>query len=479
MNVIVICSDTFRQDHLGFLKRQPVHTPHLDQLAAESAVFADFWLCSFPTLVNRIEVFSGRYTFPFFNWGPQPYQYPVLSEVFKRQGFTTALFADNMHMMRDGWGFGRGFDFVQNVPGQMHDRFQPESAPMIELPCPEEKIGVPRNRLERYRRNAYWYRQQGTNTTATLFRSVMEWFDQPRDKFFMWIDAFDPHEPWDAPSEFLKPYPWNDQGDAVFWPKAGYANKYPEADIENMRTLYRAEITQIDHWVGALLAHLRDKRLLDTTAIIFCSDHGTYFGEHGLLGKPVKIGKLTAIYEELGHLPMMLRHPEGLGAGQIISGIGQPPDIFATALDLAGIPRVPWAQGHSLVPRLRGEPSPQKFAVGGYFPHKGRVSCVSIWTDDWCLMHSPADGLRGSELYHVPTDPKHTRDVRADNPAIAQQLIDTIRTWLNGLGVSSARQSQLLDNAPFGFCRKMQYRFWLRQQTRFYRKNFRRFIQGG
>jgi arylsulfatase A-like enzyme len=45
MNVIVICADTFRQDHLGFLKKQPVHTPHLDKLASESALFADFWLC--------------------------------------------------------------------------------------------------------------------------------------------------------------------------------------------------------------------------------------------------------------------------------------------------------------------------------------------------------------------------------------------------------------------------------------------------
>jgi arylsulfatase A-like enzyme len=479
MNVIVICADTFRQDHLGFLKKQPVHTPHLDKLASESALFADFWLCSFPTLVNRIEVFSGRYTFPLFNWGPLPYQYPVLSEVFKRHGFTTALFADNMHLMRDGWGFGRGFDFVKNVPGQMHDRFQPDSAPMIELPCPEEKIGVPRNRLDRYRRNAYWYREQGTNTTATLFRSVKEWFDQPRDKFFVWIDAFDPHEPWDAPAQFLKPYPWNPKGDAVFWPKAGYANTYPEADIENMRSLYKAEVTQIDHWVGALITHLRDKRLLDNTAIIFCSDHGTYFGEHGLLGKPVKIGKLTAIYEELGHLPMILRHPEGLGAGKIIPGIGQPPDIFTTALDLAGIPPVPWAQGHSLVPRLCGAPSKQKFAVGGYFPHKGRVSCASVWTPEWALMHSPIDGLNQAELYQVTADPRHTHNVAPENRAVVETLFRQLSDWLDNLGVDPARKEQLLSNAPFGLRHKLQYKFWLWRNRLSYWMHYRHYASGG
>ena len=67
MNVIVLCADSFRNDHLGFLNQQPVHTPHLDRLAGESAYFADFWLCSFPTMAHRSEVFTGRYTFPLFS----------------------------------------------------------------------------------------------------------------------------------------------------------------------------------------------------------------------------------------------------------------------------------------------------------------------------------------------------------------------------------------------------------------------------
>ena len=478
MNVIVICSDTFRFDHLGFLKKQPVRTPHLDELARESAVFSDFWLCSFPTLVNRIEVFTGRYTFPFFNWGPLPYEYPVLSEVFQRHGYTTALLADNLHVMRQGWGYGRGFDFVKDVPGQMHDPFQPRSAPMIPLPCPIEKLGPPGPRIDQYRRNAYWYLQQGTNTTASLFREAMEWLASPPTKFFLWIDAFDPHEPWDAPEQFLKLYPWNPQGDAVFWPKEGFVKMYPPADLENMQSLYRAEVTQIDHWVGAFIHHLRDKQLLDQTAILFCSDHGTYFGEHGLIGKPVKIGEVRAIYEELGHLPMLLRHPAGLGAGKFISGLGQPPDIFATALDLAGIPRVSWAQGNSLLPRLTGTPSPQRVAVGGYHPHKGRVSCVTVWTDEWCLVYSPTKGLEGSELYHQSTDPKQTRNMMAEQPMVAKELLAHLEHWFDDLAVSPARTQQLLHDAPFTTWDKLRYQLWLRQRRRIYNKQFRNYPRG-
>ena len=105
MHVVVVCADTFRYDHLGFLGKQKVFTPNLDKLAAESASFSDFQLCSFPTVVNRIEVFSGRCAFPRYGWAAQPYEYPVMAQVFRRHGFTTALVADNVQVMKPSYHF--------------------------------------------------------------------------------------------------------------------------------------------------------------------------------------------------------------------------------------------------------------------------------------------------------------------------------------------------------------------------------------
>lgn len=477
MNVIVICSDTFRYDHLGFVGRQQVVTPNLDQLASESASFSDFWLCSFPTLVNRIEVFTGRYTFPLMDWGPLPFQFPVLAEIFKHHGFSTALIADNLHMMQDGFGFGRGFDFVKDVPGQLHDHFQPATTPMIELPCAVEKLEPKPNRLNRYRRNAWWYQQQNTNTTETVFRETMRWLDAPPEKFFLWLDTFDPHEPWDAPEKFLEPYSWNANGDKVFWPHSGKAGRYPAADLENMRSLYKAEVSQTDFWIGQLLAHLRKKNLLENTAVIFCSDHGYYFGEHEMLGKPLKsqLSRPTTIYEELGHLPLLIRHPAGLAAGQIIGGLCQPPDLFATTLELAGIPGVDWAKGQSLVPRLRGQSGGQKFAVGGCHPHKGKVSCLTVLTADWCFVYSPIEGLRGSELYHRPTDFAQTKNVIAENLEIAGQHFDLLQSWLHELEVPPARQRELLRAEKFGWFDKIKHRLWMSRNRRNYVKKYRNY----
>ena len=473
MNVIVVCSDTFRQDHLGFLGKQTVATPHLDALARESANFPDFRLCSFPTITNRIEVFTGRYTFPVMDWGPLPFQFPVLAEVFKHHGFATALIADNLHLMQDGFGFGRGFDTFKDVPGQMHDPFQPDNAPMIDLPCPVEKLEPVAHRLDRYRRNAYHYRQQETTTTEVVFLEAIRWLKKPRENFFLWIDAFDPHEPWDAPKKFLDPYPWNKAGDTVFWPHSGKADRYSAADLENMRSLYKAEVSQTDFYIGKLMERLRAQNLLADTAVIFCSDHGYYFGEHGLLGKPVKrrLEQPLTIYGELGNLPLLVRHPAGVGAGQTIRGLCQPPDLFATALDFAGIPMVEWAQGKSLVPRLDGKTAGQKFAVGGIHPRKGNVGCLTVWTDEWCLIYSPIKGLDGSELYRAD-DPGQTRNVIAENQAIAGIHLEFLQSWLRELNVPDARQKQLLQAASFGWLDRMKHRFWMWRNRQRYQKRY-------
>jgi arylsulfatase A-like enzyme len=462
MNIVVICSDTFRYDHLGFVKRQPVATPNLDRLARESAHFEDFWLCSFPTLVNRIEVFSGRTTFPLMDWGPQPYQFPVLAEIFKHHGFFTALVADNPHLMNDGFGFGRGFDFVKDVPGQAHDKFQPASTPMAPLPCPVEKLEPDAHRLERYRRNAHWYRQQGTNTTEQVFREAMQWLGRQDKKFFLWIDSFDPHEPWDAPESFREKYPRNQDGDEVIWPHAGKADRYSSADLANMSSLYKAEVTQTDFWIGQLLDHLDKQKRLDDTVVVFCSDHGYYFGEHGLLGKPLrqKIGIPIPIYEELGHLPLLLRHPQGIAAGKTISGICQPVDLVATLLELAGIPKIPWQQGESLVPQLHGRRGGRKFAVGGCHPRGGKVSCLSVWTDEWCLVYSPIAGLEKSELFHRASDPSNTKNVIAEHRDTAKEHFQLLCGWLDELGVPPARQQQLLHAKKFNRWEKLKHWFW-------------------
>jgi arylsulfatase A-like enzyme len=461
MNIVVICADTFRYDHLGALKLQPVVTPCLDQLARASASFADFRVCSFPTVVNRIEVFSGRCAFPRVGWGALPYEFPVLSQVFGRHGFRTALMADNVQVTKPEYHFSRGFDVYRRVRGQQHDDWHSKRAPMSELPCPVEKLDASPKRLARYRRNNAWFRQQGTNATETLFREAIGWLRNPPSRFFLWIDSFDPHEPWDAPRRYRELYPWDDRGAEVIWPHSGRCSHfYSEPDLANMRSLYRAEITQTDYWIGQLMECLDRQKLLSDTAVIFCSDHGHYFGEHDMIGKFMKPGmdRPTTLYEEVGHLPLLIRHPDRLGAGSTIPGLCQPQDLFPTLLELAAIPSVPWIEGRSLVPRLHGKRGEQTFAVSGAHPQKRSLTCLTIWTEDWSLVYSPLTGLASAELFNQRTDPLQHHNVMAAHPAVAQHLYDLMVGWLDGLKIPEARLQQLLHNQPFGRSHKLRYK---------------------
>jgi arylsulfatase A-like enzyme len=247
-----------------------------------------------------------------------------------------------------------------------------------------------------------------------------------------------------------------------------------------MRRMYKAEVSQTDHWIGQLVEFLRQRKRLDDTAVIFCSDHGYYFGEHGLLGKPMrqrvgKVDKPITIYEELGHVPLMIRHPTGVAAGQTIPGICQPTDLPSTLLELAGIGAVPWMQGNSLVPRLQGEPDGQPFAVSGCHPRKGKVGCLTVWTHEWCFIYSPIEGLSGSELYHRPEDPVQTKNVIADHHRVAEEHFRMLCEWLDELDVPAARREQLLHAAPFGWLERLRHHAWMLRNRWFYLKHYRHY----
>ncbi|MFO1476655.1 MAG: sulfatase [Verrucomicrobiota bacterium] len=470
MNVIVVCSDTFRLDHLGFLGVQPLQTPHLDRLASESVHFVDFRLCSFPTVLNRIEVFTGRVTFPFVDWGRLPREFPVLSEMFRHHGFETALVTDNPHLMKPEFDFGRGFEFVKFIPGQADMNIRPESDPMLELGCDVSKLDPRPRRIERYRRNAWWNRQQGTNTTEQVFDEAIRRLHSGSRPFFMWVDVFDPHEPWDALQRFQDLYPLDPSGEALFWPRPGKAGDFSSVELENIRRLYRAEVAQVDHGLGRIMESLQGSGLLGTTAVIFCSDHGWYFGEHELVGK-MGYGRPTTIYDTLGRIPLLVRHPGGMGAGRRVTGFCQPPDLHGTLLDLAGIPAPPWVQGRSLLLALGEGCTSRPFAVAGCYPRKGHESNLTLWTKDWCFVYSPHHGLPGSELYVRRQDSHDAPNVLADHPAEGRALLARLEGWLAELGVPARRQRQLLQATGHGLLDRMSQRLRAgRNAWRYYRR---------
>ena len=214
MNVVVIMCDTLRRDHLGFYGAKSMHTPALDRLAEESVVFDRAYCSSFPTLPCRAELFTGRFVFPYLNWGPLPAREPVLSEVFAEAGYTSTMVTDNLPLCRPGYGYDRGFHSRIRIRGQWYDKFQPDTREFT-WPCPPEKLQDSGNgRIHQYLRNVSIRRSEEDCFAPQVVREAVHWLEQNHDRgpFFLYVDIFDPHEPWDPPAHYVDLYDPDGEG---------------------------------------------------------------------------------------------------------------------------------------------------------------------------------------------------------------------------------------------------------------------------
>ncbi|RLE75246.1 MAG: sulfatase, partial [Thermoprotei archaeon] len=128
LNFILVVSDTFRWDLLNgrFKVKEGVYakTPNLDKLYRESIAFTRAYHASFPTVPNRLDLLTGRFTFTYYDWSPLPRDEVTLPMILRRQGYVSMLIADTPHILKDGYNFDRGFDGWVWIRGQENDRYR-------------------------------------------------------------------------------------------------------------------------------------------------------------------------------------------------------------------------------------------------------------------------------------------------------------------------------------------------------------------
>src|SRR5207248_419135 len=136
--------------------------------------------------------------------------------------------------------------------------------------------------------------------------------------------------------------PWAD-------PPTGPFDAADPAAWEWLHNSFAALVTTLDAELGAAFDQLRARGLDKSAAWVLTSDYGHPLGEHGQVGL-----HRPWLYEELVHLPLILRLPGGAEAGRRVAGFTQPPDLAPTLLDLFG-QKPAEAGGFSLLPLARGE----------------------------------------------------------------------------------------------------------------------------
>jgi arylsulfatase A-like enzyme len=435
LNLIVIVCDTLRRDHLGLYGGR-VGTPAMDRFAAESVVFDNAFACSFPTLPCRAELFTGKFVFPYLRWGPFPKYETTLAERLAEAGYRTALVIDNLPVGRPDYGYDRGFRTKVHIRGQWYDRWADPSLP-VTLPAPEEKLGQP-ERVRQYLRNVAERRREEEYFTPRVFQSAMDWLETSGNEgpFYLHVECFDPHEPWDPPADFVDPKIVGDE--RLIYPRMGSTAGYTPEEMAQVRELYAGEVRLVDKWLGRFLAALDASPRRHDTAVVLLSDHGIFLGEHGLVGKA---GKARADvdgwppYREVSQIPLMMRLPGA--APRRVGSFVYPGDLMPTLLELAGLPVPEETQAASLLPLARGDADGSAAAA--------REVAVTAWSyRGWRANHPTCIRSKGwsmvwwrtgipPRLHRLEDDPEELRDVYPQHREAARHLHAQYVEFLKGL----------------------------------------------
>jgi N-acetylglucosamine-6-sulfatase len=215
-------------------------------------------------------------------------------------------------------------------------------------------------------------------------------------------------------------------------PPLGPETGTPDETVRNRQRMLLA----VEEGVGQLLAALRETGQLDDTVVVFTSDHGYFYGEHGL-----SVERRLA-YEEAIRIPLLVRYPPLVRAGATPAACALSIDLAPTLLELGGAPIPDDIDGRSLLPLMRGErPAWRRAFLVEYFsdtvfPRVQRMGYRAVRTGanhplgEWKLIHyTELQGM--DELYELNRDPYELKN-RISDPA-AQAALATLRDELERL----------------------------------------------
>lgn len=428
-NIVYVMTDTLRTAFVGCYGNESIRTPNIDRFAGESVLFTRAYPESLPTIPVRRAVHTGRRAYPFRDYTPVPWDIvylpgwqaidrseDTLAENLAEAGYHTGFVTDTIPYFAPGFNFQRGFWQWNYVRGLQQDRWASVHTVSEEEMARYHWPGGTRESLHsnvRYHiANSRGRLRERDTTTAEVFRWAMEFLEDNRraEPFYLLIDSFRPHEPWEAPARYYEMYA-DPSYDGPVVPHARYQpmdqQGLTEAMLADVVAHYSGLVTLVDTWFGMLLDTLERLELLESTLVIFTSDHGTHFADNPqrVVGKPH-----YSLWPGVMHLPLIVRNPGGAHGGCVRTELVYNLDATATIYDAAGIAEHQEIDGRSLLPLLGGE---------GTWRRREYVTCryndSLCYIDDEWWVRTDVNGEPG-EAFDLRADPLCREDVVEDLP---------------------------------------------------------------
>jgi len=350
-NVVLILLDSLNRHMLGCYGGTEFATPNIDRLAARSVRFTRHYVGSLPCMPARHDILCGALDFLWKPWGSVEIWEDAITVRLREAGVASQLITDHPHLFETG-GENYHVDFTAWDYQRGH-----EGDPWKTRPDPSW-AGAPkfgRGHMP-YDDSRGWFRGEADFPGPRTLAAGARWIEEnagAHERFFLMIDEFDPHEPFDTPEPYASLYDPGWEGPHLIWPPyvvgAQAKGILDERQATQMRACYGGKLTMIDSWLGRVLDALDQADLWDDTLVILCTDHGHYLGEKDIWGKPG-----APLYETIAHIPLLMTVP-GVEPGTC-EALTTSVDLFATLEAVFDLPPARQrTHGVSLTPLLTGE----------------------------------------------------------------------------------------------------------------------------
>ncbi|MFP6584383.1 MAG: sulfatase [Candidatus Hydrogenedentota bacterium] len=420
-NIVLITADTMRADFTSAYGG-PVPTPNLDRLAARGTRINQYYSVAPWTVPSFAGFFSSKYPPSITLNTPNDKRMEELSyyrdmqtywegeegeslvQNLSESGYTTYALVGNFALYGHNWLLG-DFDHQKLMPMLLNEW----KGPLAKLPM----LGASIRKFapEKYELRPFDYTRAITEYAQAFIRFRTE------GNFFLWAHYFDPHTPYDPPQEYRRvaEEPFD------FFPMGATPEMLEKHDY--VQSLYEGEIRYVDESVGRILYTLKLQGLEDNTYVMFSSDHGEEFWDHGGFGHG------HTVFNEQLRVPFMIAGPD-IATGVIAHPVSSI-DIIPTLAELTGEEAYAEWRGTSIADLLRGHDTkpahrPVFAQATGLLPPSPEPLQTVI---DW-----PFKLIRGMEsdtylLYNLKNDPGEKHNLAKQNLAQQQKLAKMLAHW--------------------------------------------------
>lgn len=406
--VILISIDTLRADHLGCYGYERDTSPNIDALADDSFLFLNTYASSPWTLPSHVSMLTSLHGVRHQVYREDERMDPnliTLADIFRENQFMCAAFTGG-GFVSSAYGFSKGFDsYNEGVGGVFHQ-----------------------------------------DSAERVFRAASNWIDRHVERdFFLFLHTYQPHSPYACPPPYKVMF-LNDQSkfghvDLIqhLGGRQGIFKPLPTDERQNIIDLYDGEIRFTDEkLIGPLIEKLKSIGIYDRCLIIFTSDHGEEFYDHGGWGHG------HSLYNESLRVPLLIKFPESHFPRRQVDTIVSLIDIMPTALewmdfDVSALE----LDGRSLLPIIEGrEQKDRAFladigsnVLDSHIPQKittnqdeyKLILSQAYSAEDLDFFDHPPPNMGPVELYDLLNDLPELSNIADNHPQMANQII----RWLD------------------------------------------------